>query len=135
RVRTLAAFFAVCWLAMGQTMSVSKLALFLKDAQTSKEFKYTDAEIAKVLKSVKLTEKLDDRTIEDLQGELKLGPKTVAALHTLRDETQAKQAGAVMGIVMAPPPKPAPPQSSEEQAAVLDDVREYAINYSSNLPD
>jgi len=135
RVRTLAAFFAVCWLAMGQTMSVSKLALFLKDAQTSKEFKYTDAEIAKFLKSVKLTEKLDDRTIEELQGELKLGPKTVAALHTLRDETQAKQAGAGMGIVMAPPPKPAPPPSSEEQAAVLDDVREYAINYSSNLPD
>jgi len=38
---------------------------------------------------------------------------------------------------IAPParPTPKPPPSSEEQAAILTDVREYALNYSKNLPD
>jgi hypothetical protein len=30
---------------------------------------------------------------------------------------------------------PAPPPSSEEQAKLLDEVRDYAINYTRNLPD
>lgn len=121
---------------MGQSMSVAKLVLFLKDAQNSKEFKYTDQEIAKFLKSVKLTEKLDDRTIEEIQSEVKLGPKTLAALRTLRDETgKMKEAAAPMGLVVEAAPKPIPPPSSEEQAAILDDVRQYALNYTSSLPD
>ena len=41
--------------------------------------KLTDAEVAKYLKTVKLTEKLDDRTIEDWLA-LGIGPKTRAAL-------------------------------------------------------
>jgi hypothetical protein len=137
RLRFLAAFLAVCLLAMGQTMSVAKLALFLKDTQTSKEFKYTDQEIAKFLRGVKLTDKLDDRTIEDIQSEVKLGPKTLAALRVLRDESAKEnlKPGPGLAIVVAPPPKPIPPPSSEEQAAVLDDVRQYALGYSANLPD
>ena len=133
RWRVPGAFFAVCLLAMGQALSVAKLELFLKDAETSKDFKYTDAEIAKFLRGVKLTEKLDDRTIEEIQSEVKLGPKTLAALRELRDESQKEKAA--MAIVVAPPPRPIPPPSSEEQAAVLDDVRNYALNYSANLPD
>ena len=30
---------------------------------------------------------------------------------------------------------PKPPPSSEEQAGIINDVREYALNYSKNLPD
>jgi len=118
---------------MGQTLSVAKLELFLRDAQNSKEFKYTDQQIAKFLRGVKLTDKLDDRTIEEIQSEVKVGPKTLEALRRLRDESESEKAA--VAIVVAPPPKPMPPPSSEDQAAVLNDVREYALAYTANLPD
>jgi hypothetical protein len=93
----------------------------------------TDKELAGYLARVKMTERLEDRTLEDLQGRIKLGPKTLEALKHLRDES----ATLAVGEPLAAPakPKPIPPPSSVEQAAILDDVREYALNYSRDLPD
>jgi hypothetical protein len=134
RFRLLAAVFAVCFVAMGQSLSVDKLIAFLQSSQKLiKEGKMSDRELAGYLTKVKLTERLDDRTIEDLQGTVALGPKTLEALHALRDHTQAFAAAK-----LAPPePKatPIPPPSSEEQAAIISEVREYALNYSKTLPD
>jgi hypothetical protein len=131
--RLVAAVFAVCLAASAQSLSVQKLADFLRNAANSQKFKYTDQEIAKYLHNVKLTEKLDDRAIEDIQGQITVGPKTLAALRLLRDQSQSLVAAKE---VTAPlPPKPIPPPSSEEQAAILDDVRQYALGYSQNLPD
>src|ERR1039457_1071349 len=93
----------------------------------------TDHDLASYLTKVKLTERLDDRTIEEIQGYGKIGPKTLQALTSLRDRTQALAAAAP--IVAPPKPTPIPPPSSEEQAAILDEVRQYALNYSKNLPD
>lgn len=131
--RLVAAVFAVCLAASAQTLTVEKLVDFLRNAQNSQKFQYTDQEIAKFLRNVKLSEKLDDRTIEDIQGQVKIGPKTLAALDRLRDESQSLVKA--KPVVAPLPPKPIPPPSSEEQAAILDDVREYALNYSKNLPD
>ena len=131
--RLLAAVFAVCLAASAQTLSVEKLFEFLRNAQNSQKFQYTDQEIAKFLHNVKLSEKLDDRAIEDLQGQLKIGPKTLAALHLLRDQSQSLTAA--KPVVAPLPPKPIPPPTSIEQAAILDDVRDYALGYSKNLPD
>ena len=131
--RFVAAVFAVCLAASAQSLSVEKLAEFLRNAANSQKFKYSDSEIAKFLHNVKLTEKLDDRAIEEIQGEITVGPKTLAALRLLRDQSQGLSAAKA---VTAPlPPKPIPPPSSEEQAAILDDVRQYALGYSKNLPD
>ncbi len=47
-----------------------------------------DRELGDYVAKVRLTEKLDDRTIEELQGRTKLGPRTMAALRTLRDRSQ-----------------------------------------------
>ena len=131
--RLVAAVFAVCLAASAQTLTVEKLVDFLRNAQNSQKFQYTDQEIAKFLRNVKLSEKLDDRAIEDIQGQVKIGPKTLAALDRLRDESQSLEAA--KPVVAPLPPKPIPPPSSEEQAAILDDVRDYALNYSKNLPD
>ena len=40
-----------------------------------------------------------------------------------------------MTIVLALSARPIAPPTSEEQAAILDEVREYALTYSANLPD
>ena len=131
--RIAAAVLAVCLAASAQTLTVEKLVEFLRNAQNSQKFHYSDQEIAKFLHTVKLSERLDDRAIEDIQGQLKIGPKTLAALHLLRDQSQALVAA--KAVVAPLPPKPIPPPSSEEQAAILDDVRQYALGYSQNLPD
>ncbi len=134
RFRLLAAVFAVCFVAMGQSLSVDKLVAFLQSSQKLiKEGKMTDRELASYLAKVKLTERLDDRTIEDLQGTMALGAKTLEALHSLRDHSQTL-VGARL-VVPEPKPTPIPPPTSQEQAAIVSEVREYALSYSKSLPD
>jgi len=134
RARLLAAVFAVCSVAMGQSLSVEKLVAFLNSSQKLiKDGKMTDRELANYLGKVKLTERLDDRVIEDLQGAGNLGPKTLEALRNLRDQSQALVAA--KAIVPEPKPTPIPPPSSEEQAAMISEAREYALHYSKSLPD
>ena len=133
RYRLLAAVFAVCLAATAQTLSVRELVSFVQSSeQLIKEGKQTDGEVAKYLAKVKLTERLDDRVIEDLQSH-GIGAKTLQALQALRDRT--KDLMAAKPIAPEAPPTPIPPPSSEEQAAIISDVREYALNYSKNLPD
>jgi hypothetical protein len=128
------AVLAVCLAAMGQSLSVEKLLSFLQSSEKLiKDGKMTDKELAGYLSKVKLTERLDDRAIEELQGAGNIGPKTLEALHALRERSQS------LASAKLPPPEPKPvpipPPSSQEQAAVIDEVREYALNYSKTLPD
>jgi hypothetical protein len=133
RYRLLAAVFAVCLAATAQTLSVPELVSFIQSSgQLIKEGKQTDKEVANYLSKVKLTERLDDRTIEEMQG-YGIGPKTLQALQALRD--RSKEMAAAKPFVPQAAPTPIPPPSSEEQAAIIADVREYALNYSKNLPD
>lgn len=127
--RLSAVLLAVSLVASAENLNVKQLRSFL---ESSVKLKHPDKELAGFLAHVKMTEKLDDRTVEDLQS-LGIGPKTLAALHVLRDQSQGLSAAAPL----TPEPKaaPKPPPSSEEQAAILDDVREYALNYSKTLPD
>jgi hypothetical protein len=129
--RVVAALVAACFLAFAQgALTVNKLREFLK---SSIQMKMTDQEMAKYLKTVKLSERLDDRTIEDLQGQ-GLGPKTVAALHNLRDAT-ATLKEAAPEPPPPPPPPVKPPPSAEEQGRIINEARERALNYSNSLPD
>ena len=133
RYRLLAGVLAVCLVAAAQTLSLRELVSFVQSSEKLiKEGKQTDAELAKYLAKVKLTERLDDRVIEDLQSQ-GIGAKTLQALEALRDRTKDLMAAKPI----APEARSAPraPPSSEEQAAILSDVREYALNYSRNLPD
>jgi hypothetical protein len=129
--RVLSAALAVCLCAFAQgAITVNKLREFLR---SSVQLKTPDQEVAKYLRGMKLSERLDDRTIEDLQS-LGLGPKTVAALKTI--------GGASASLPVArpeppppPPPKPIPAPSSEEQAKIISEARELALGYSNSLPN
>jgi hypothetical protein len=133
RYRLLAAVFAVSLAAMAETLSVDKLFAFIQSsAQLIKDGKQTDKETADLLARTKLTERLDDRSVEQMES-LGIGPRTLAALRRLRDQSQTLPAAKPI----EPPAKPrqAPPPSSEEQAAIIDEVRAYALDYSKSLPD
>jgi len=131
RVARSAALLCLCALTAfsQQQLTVAKLVEFVKSSIAQK---MPDKDVAGFLAGVKMSEKLDPRTIETLQG-LGAGAKTTAALSHLA-ETSASLSPAV---VVAPPPKPKPipPPSDEEQQQVLRAVREYALNYSASLPD
>jgi hypothetical protein len=134
RYRLVAAIFALSLAAMGQTLSIEKLLAFLQSSEKLiSEGKMTDRELANFLSKVKLTERLEDRTIEDLQGQGKVGPKTLQALQGLRDRSQTL--AVAKPVIPEPKPVMPPPPSSEEQAAIIGEVRKYALSYSKNLPD
>jgi hypothetical protein len=114
-------------------MSVEKLIAFVKSSQKiiTEEKTMTDKQLADFLSKVKLTEKLEAGIIEDLQAQ-GIGPQTLKALEKLRLESQSLTAATVKKIL---PDEPIPPPSALEQGAILDDVREYVMNYDKNLPD
>jgi hypothetical protein len=126
RYRLLAGLLLFCLAAGAQTIDLAKLKNFI---ETSQKMKLTDGEVAKYLKNVKLTDKLEDRMIEDWLA-LGIGPKTRAALEALRDQSKT------LAVAKLPePPKAEPPPSSEEQGKILDEVREYALSYTKGLPN
>jgi hypothetical protein len=132
--RLVAAVLALCLAASAQTLSIAKLRQFLESsAPMIKQGTMSDRELAAFLDKVTLTEKLTEGEIEDIQGQMRIGPKTLLALHKLAAESASLAAAAV--IAPPPKPRPIPPPTSEEQAAIIDDVRQYALSYTDGLPD
>ena len=122
-----------CFAAIAQqAMTVDQLSKFLHSVTHEMKGKQSDQDVAGFLARIKLSERLDDATIEQLQSD-GVGPKTAAMLRTLRDRSASLPAARPVAVVEAEPM--APPPSSEEQAAILDAVREYALEYSQKLPD
>src|SRR5215471_11854488 len=127
--RLTCAALVLCLAAPAQTMSVEKLVSFLK---SSVERKMIDSEVAKYLKTVKLTDQLTDRAIEDLLA-AGIGPKTRDALNVLRDRSATLPTAAEAPKPEGPKLPPVP--SAAEQAEIIRDVREYTLNYTKGLPD
>ena len=121
---------AVCLAATAELkLTVDQLVAFIRSAV---QLKQPDRQVAEYLHHVKMTEKLEDRTIEELQG-MGAGPKTAAALHDLRESS--------FNLPAAPPPAPKPAviaipgPDSIEQAKIIDEVRKYVLNYTKQLPN
>ena len=128
--RLSAALLAVCLAAASQTtLTVDQLIAFIK---SSIQLKQADRQVAGFLSRSKLTESLNDRTIEELQG-YGAGPKTVEAMKQLRDAS--RNLPKPRPKPPAAKPSPIPPPSSEEQGRILDEVRQNALNYTRSLPD
>jgi hypothetical protein len=113
-----------------QAVSVDDLVKFIKSAI---QMKQNDAEVAKYLSHMKVTGHLDDRTVEELQS-LGAGRKTVAALREMVDAS-AKLPEPPPPAKALPPPPPAPPPDLIEQGKIIAAAREYALNYSKQLPN
>ncbi|HZL57116.1 MAG TPA: hypothetical protein VFC21_08550 [Bryobacteraceae bacterium] len=112
------------------SLTVHKLVEFV---QSSVKDKLLDKDVAEYLSKVRMSEKLEDQTVEDLQT-AGAGPRTVATLIKLAD------ASAKLPAAPPPPaPKPVstggPPPSQAEQDRVLSELKEYALSYIQSLPD
>jgi hypothetical protein len=112
-----------------RSMTVQQLREFI----TSQiKLKADDRMTGEYLKKIKLSERLDDKTVEELQG-LGAGAKTVAALHKLEEESAGLAAAAPPAPKVVAPVKP--PPDSMEQAEALAAMKEYALNYTAKLPN
>jgi hypothetical protein len=131
--RILVCLLAVVLVAMGQqSITVQKLIEFVKSqVQLIKQKRGTDKELALSLASIRLSEKLDIPVIEDLQAD-GAGPLTVKALQKLMAQSSGLKAAVIQKAL---PDEPIPPPSSVEQGKILDEVREYVMNYDNSLPD
>src|SRR5690349_11156695 len=117
-------------LASAQTsMTAQQLASFVKSSISLHE---DDRKVAEVVKKVHLSDQLDMRTVESLQG-LGAGRLTIAALREL------SAGSASLPSAPPPPPKltvaPIPAPSPEEQHRILAAITENALNYSNGLPN
>ncbi|MGH9647218.1 MAG: hypothetical protein ACRD4E_10410 [Bryobacteraceae bacterium] len=116
--------------AYGQRqMSVSDLVTFIK---SSVQLHNDDRAVAGAVRRLKLTNRLDAGTVEDLQG-LGAGPRTLTALRELINAS----ANLPIAAPVAPPPPPAviPPPSPAELKEVLQEITEKALDYTKSLPN
>jgi hypothetical protein len=130
-VCALAVAFAVALGAADQAMrmTVGQLKGFLR---SSIQMKHTDKQVADYLKNVRLTEKLTESDIQELQNE-GLGPKASDALRTLISATANLPKPAVDPVKVPAAPMPPPPDA--DQKRVVEEAREVALGYTKRLPD
>ena len=89
RIRLIALFLAGCLAAAAGSLTVAQLYTFIQNsAQLMKQGKQSDKETADFLASTKLSDRLDDRTVEQMEG-LDIGPRTLDALRKLARESQS----------------------------------------------
>jgi hypothetical protein len=131
RLRQLGAVLVLCLAAAAQTSTLT-LDQLMKFLTSSVELKMSDTDVAKYLAKTRLSERLEDAAIEKLLAS-GIGPKTLDALRALRDRSESL--AAAKPVVEAPKPKLPPAPNSEEQAEIIKEVREYALNYSKGLPN
>ncbi|HLK69887.1 MAG TPA: hypothetical protein VKU19_40940 [Bryobacteraceae bacterium] len=116
--------------AMGQGgVTVDQLVSFIK---TSIQSKQDDKKIAEQVQKIRLSNRLDAKTVQDLQRD-GAGPKTVAALQKLSEASATLPAA-------APPPPPStpseiPPPSPAELRAILNEIQHKALDYTESLPN
>jgi hypothetical protein len=140
---------AVLALAQAQT-TVEQVADFIRSELALGQ--HSDKQIAVSVRKLRLTEKLTNKTIADLQAQ-GAGPKTVQALESLRDSTANMKPPAQDAtyspataheeapLVVPPAARPSskvpslPPPDSSHQQKMLDRMKEYALNYTHNLPN
>src|SRR3569833_1461624 len=114
-----------------QTLTVDRLIEFVK---SSVQQKNSDKDVASFLTRAKLTERLTPQVVEELQSD-GAGPKTVAALVQMVNETESLKP-APAKIVMSVPTPTGPPEPSEaEKKKALDEVTSFARDFVKTLPD
>jgi hypothetical protein len=128
-IRSLIILLVLALVAAAQpARSVDDLVSFVKQAVASH---YPDKQVAEQVAKIKLSNRLDDATVTELQHAGAL-PKTVEALKQLAKASASLPAAPVkMQTTVAPPPPP----SQEDQGNILAAIRENALNYSRNLPN
>jgi len=136
-------------------MNLAELVDFVRSELAMKQS--TDKQMAAEIRKLQLTEKLTDKTIIDLQAQ-GAGPKAVEALKEQRDKTKTMKPSGGEDLTASPataPDKvlttgstggmstatlgakapPIPPPDSVRQQQILSSMKDYAQNYTNNLPN
>ncbi|MCC7175034.1 MAG: hypothetical protein IT159_07540 [Bryobacterales bacterium] len=111
------------------TLTLDQLVSFIT---SSIRLKHPDRKVADYLRGVKLSNRLSERTIIELQA-AGAGPRTVEALRALQAASSSLPEPRAASPQAAAPEIPAP--SPAEWKKVLEDTREYALDYTHQLPD
>jgi len=114
-----------------QTLTVARLIEFVK---SSVQQKNADKDVAKFLGSIKLSEKLTPQVVEELQSD-GAGPKTVAALVQMVNETESLKPAPAKIAMTVPTPTGPPAPSEAERTKALEEVTSFARDYVKTLPD
>lgn len=123
----IAAVAATAWAQLN--MTADQVVTFIR---SSIQLHHDDRKVAEYVKKIKLSDKLEERRVEELQG-MGAGHLTVAALRALSSSSA--------NLAVTPPPPPAapkptiPPPDSVEQARILHEIIDNARNYAKSLPD
>jgi hypothetical protein len=120
-------FFVLCGALWAEVrMNIEQLRAFVS---SSTKLGHSDKQIADYVKTIRMTERLDEAIIEDIGA----GPRTSEALRRLIESSKSLPAPKPL------PPKPVaapiPPPDSVEQTRVLAAARDYARDYSKKLPN
>jgi hypothetical protein len=133
-------FTALATLALAQqrAMIVAQLSGFIQSSVDAHP-RLEDKVVAQFLKTVKLTEKLTPNKVSELMA-LGAGSLTASALRDLATSSaNLPEPAAPNARPVASAPKPPSTTltepDSEERAKLLEDMREYAMNYTQGLPD
>jgi hypothetical protein len=121
---------AVCLVFAQVRMNLDQLRAFI---ESSKKLGHSDKKVADYVRTLRLTNRLDESGIEDLQA-AGAGPRTVEALRALAAASRELPAPPAPPPPREPP-KPIPPPDEAEQKRVLQDAREYALDYVKHLPN
>ena len=115
-----------CAFAAQNAVSVAEVVTLIQDAVAKHN---PDAALAKSLHKLKVTERLDDHAVEELESE-GVGPKAAVELERLRDASHALPAP-----VIAPQfPHDGVP-SVPDQRHIVAAAQQIALNYAKSLPD
>jgi hypothetical protein len=113
-------------------LTVDQLRAFLK---SSVDLHQADKQVAGYLKKSTLTQRLEPQLFEEFST-MGVGPLTVAVLRDMLLQTKDLPIAAKPVPVAAKPAPPAiPPPSASEQKEIIERAREYALSYSTRLPD
>src|SRR5215469_16656634 len=128
RLRTIFALivFSVAAAYAQRQMTVAQLVDFIK---SSVQQHNDDKKVADFVKTIKLTNRLDDATVEQLQN-AGAGARTIAALRALTDSTANLAPAAPAPAAAKPAPIVVAPPSAADQKRMLDELAEHAVNYT-----
>lgn len=124
------AILAASFLVLSAAPRDGSTAALLEALRSAKKAGADDAAMAQTVHAAKLTDRLDDAVIEELQSE-GAGPLTLEELERQRELTR-KLAPPAQAIQLFEAP---PPPTADEQSRVLEKVRAIALQYTSSLPD
>jgi hypothetical protein len=119
-------FAALLAISTARAATVSELIRSVRQALAGKR---SDPEVVFLVAGMKLTERLDDAVIEQLQSE-GAGPKTVEELEWLREASAAQLSPTDLRLFEAPP---SPPE--DEQRQLIARARHIALEYTASLPN